>query len=205
MGRHHAIKDGWKICARCGFNLRVSDYYPRPGGVASYCKDCKREMQQERLAEKRGKPDPTIWQRLFPRLNRDQGTGCWEWPGAQRDGYGLIEHQGQTRTVHLVVLELLGFVVPPELDADHMCRNRCCSNPGHLRFVTPYVNAVENNSSPFAINAAKTHCKRCNTPYTPGNFVYWRCTGPKGTPMKTRACLTCYPNAANSKRFVEAA
>lgn len=43
------------------------------------------------------------------------------------------------------------------LELDHLCRVRCCVNPGHLEPVSHQVNALR-GVSPTALNAAKTMC-----------------------------------------------
>jgi transcription elongation factor Elf1 len=43
---------------------------------------------------------------------------------------------------------------------DHICRNRACVNPGHLRVVTPKQNVLENSLGRTAINKCKTHCPK---------------------------------------------
>jgi hypothetical protein len=63
---------------------------------------------------------------------------------------------------------LLGHEVPPEMDVDHVCRNRACCNPSHLRVATKYQNGTENNDSPHAKNAQKTHCIHGHA-FTPEN------------------------------------
>lgn len=40
----------WKVCARCGFPKAYTDYYM---GHTSYCKDCMRAMQRERMTAAR--------------------------------------------------------------------------------------------------------------------------------------------------------
>lgn len=42
---------------------------------------------------------------------------------------------------------------------DHICRNKRCINPDHLRQVSDRQNALENSIGVAALNAIKTHCK----------------------------------------------
>lgn len=50
-----------------------------------------------------------------------------------------------------------GVDIPPDLDPDHLCRNRRCLNPDHLEIVTPRENILRGKTM-AAAHAAKTHC-----------------------------------------------
>ena len=83
----------------------------------------------------------------------------WPWPATDK-GYSRFKWNKQVKLSHRVSLELhLGREILDGMFVDHVCRNRACVNPRHLREVTPGVNALENSVSPSAINAAATHCK----------------------------------------------
>lgn len=103
--------------------------------------------------------------RFWAKVNKSAPGGCWEWTAAKRKGHGTI-HIGMLgrRSVvdytHRVVFGLLGIEIPVGMEVDHVCRNRACCNPDHLRFVTSGQNATENNLSPFAVNARKARCVR---------------------------------------------
>lgn len=84
---------------------------------------------------------------------------CWPWQAGDRgNGYGQYWLNGKTLYAHRVAVELDGRSIAPGLVIDHICRNRLCCNPSHLRIVTRAVNNVENSESVSAICAAKTHC-----------------------------------------------
>ena len=77
--------------------------------------------------------------RLWPRT--DRATGCWLWLGGTREGYGAISVKGRGKGAHVVAWELThGRPVPPGQQVDHLCHNRRCINPDHLRVVTPSQN-----------------------------------------------------------------
>src|SRR5258708_7874151 len=85
--------------------------------------------------------------------------GCLLWEGKVNPrGYGYISFMGKNRVIHRLVLEMLGRPIPKGMVTDHICRNRLCINPAHLRAVTPKQNTLENSLAPTAINAMKTHC-----------------------------------------------
>ena len=75
---------------------------------------------------------------------------CWEWTGGRRNGYGYYK----TSRAHRVAYELSTGEIPGDLYADHICRNRLCVNPAHLRLATAKQNSENrslsrNNTSGF--------------------------------------------------------
>ena len=87
-------------------------------------------------------------------------TPCLTWTASKTaTGYGRIRWQRETRYAHRVAYEVLVGPIPEGLTIDHLCRNRACVNVDHLEPVTQGENALR-GTGPFAINAAKTRCKR---------------------------------------------
>ena len=66
-------------------------------------------------------------------LSRCVIADCWTFTGATTNGYGQINRKTYgDGLLHLYVWKQL--VGPVEADTlDHMCRNRMCCNPDHLR------------------------------------------------------------------------
>jgi hypothetical protein len=109
-------------------------------------------------------------QRLLSRIEIDQNTGCWEWQGYRRRGYGSISlgrRGDKTVPVHRLAYERLVGPIPDGLQLDHLCRNPPCCNPEHLEPVTSRVNTLRGVSA-GAKNAVKTHCPQGHE-YTPEN------------------------------------
>lgn len=103
-----------------------------------------------------------------PRISPCPTTGCWLWTGAMTAGYGHVARKGPgSRLVHRIVWENLRGPIPAGVVLDHVCRQRECCNPDHLRLFTPRENAIYNSTSPIALNAAKTACPSCGTEYEP--------------------------------------
>ena len=81
----------------------------------------------------------------------DPETGCWEWQGAKRRGYGRIampsgKMGGYRDSTHRVAYEA------------YVCRNTSCCNPEHLEAVAQRENLLRGKTFQAA-NTPKTHCK----------------------------------------------
>ena len=75
--------------------------------------------------------------------------GCWLWlAGKTANGYGQIHDGGKKRYAHRLSMEISGTHVAG-LDVDHLCHNRSCVRPSHLRAVTHAQN-LQNHSGPQA-------------------------------------------------------
>lgn len=108
-----------------------------------------------------------------------KGAECWTWlAGKDRDGYGQYGVDGRSVKAHRHAYELEVGPIPEGMDIDHVCRNRACVRPDHLR---PRDHA-ENSADRVSFQAAKTHCPKGHE-YTPEN------TGPAGA--NGRRCRTC--------------
>lgn len=87
------------------------------------------------------------------KTSREQG--CLTWKGAVGShGYGMMQDdEGQTVLVHRWAYENFVSKIRKGMFIDHICGNRKCVDPAHLREVTPKQNAEnitvarQNNSS----------------------------------------------------------
>ncbi len=87
--------------------------------------------------------------------------GCWEWTNRLlKSGYGNMKFNGKTLLAHRVSLIVHGFEIPERMCVDHICKNRGCINPNHLRIVTTRQNVLENSNGITAKNKLKTNCLR---------------------------------------------
>lgn len=95
-----------------------------------------RRMAQARWAT----DDDRFIASLGERIDVDRDTGCWNWLGAtNRQGYGQVYvKDGREARVHSVVYDILNRTpVRDGMHLHHVCENRRCCNPMHLRELTP--------------------------------------------------------------------
>lgn len=97
-------------------------------------------------------------ERKFDRLVVASGD-CRLWAGAvdRRDGYGRFYVGGKTVGAHQFAYRRMYGDVPEGMVIDHVCRNRRCVNPDHLRTVTRVENVMI-GSGVTAENARKELC-----------------------------------------------
>ena len=92
---------------------------------------------------------------FWSKVDRSDPDGCWEWQQSTAShGYGQTWDGITVRLAHRAAWELTRGRIPDGMTIDHLCRNRRCCNPAHLRLLTNVENAALNG------NAVKTHCKR---------------------------------------------
>ena len=90
-------------------------------------------------------------------------TGCWEWLGALRLGYGQLWVGGKTQSAHRLAWEWANGLVPDDLYVLHKCDVPPCVNPLHLFLGTPADNARDRNAKGRArgatgdANGSRTH------------------------------------------------
>lgn len=110
-----------------------------------------------------------FWQKVV------QTSGCWHWRGTTGRGYGMFWWRGRTIVAHRLCYMSLVGPIPENRELDHLCRNRGCVNPEHLRVVDHRTNVLAGTAK-SAINAAKICC-------------------PKGHPLEQRGaqrrCMVC--------------
>lgn len=102
---------------------------------------------------------------------------CWPWrmsTGAH--GYGQTWDGITVRLAHRCAWTLAHGPIPAGLTVDHVCRNRPCCNPAHLRLLSNVANATDNGQG------RKTHCPQGH-PYAGDNLYV--------NPQGHRLCRAC--------------
>jgi len=73
-------------------------------------------------------------------------NGCWEWKAYKNpEGYGKVtlyhgEDGYSSYYTHRLVYQSLVGPIPEGMEIDHICENRSCCNPVHLRVLTHLQN-----------------------------------------------------------------
>lgn len=72
-----------------------------------------------------------------PRYAIDPDTGCWTTLGGTTPvGYGKITEGRRTHLLHRWMYERVVGPIPEGKQLHHVCRNKGCCNPAHMRVVT---------------------------------------------------------------------
>lgn len=116
----------------------------------------------------------------------DIHNDCWIWLGGKTgSGYGKFTDYGRHQVcAHRVAHELFIGPIPKGYQVDHLCRNRICVRPDHLKAMT----AFENGGQRFR---DRTHCKNGHE-FNEGNTNYTK---------ERRQCRICGRNAVRRYRM----
>lgn len=80
-------------------------------------------------------PRMSLEERFWAKVEKTDG--CWNWTAAKvHNGYGVFTLPDQQQVAHKVAYRWSVGEVPEGFDLDHMCHNRECVNPAHLRLAT---------------------------------------------------------------------
>lgn len=123
----------------------------------------------------------TMAERLWSKVEKTDG--CWNWIGSlMPNGYGNISIAGYYLP-HRLSWALAHGDPPKGLDIDHLCRNRRCVRPDHLRLATRRQNLLAAGSeSRAALKAAQTQCIHGHSFDEANTHI---------RPNGTRACRAC--------------
>ena len=84
--------------------------------------------------DRQAKMEARFWAKV------EKGPGCWEWTASKITGHGRMVIDGATAYAHRISYELANGPIPDGLLIDHICHNKGCVNPDHLRLATQKQN-----------------------------------------------------------------
>lgn len=117
-----------------------------------YCQAHYKQMRQGKKLMPLVGTALTLDQRIMAKISKT--ATCWEWTGSiSASGYGIIRHEGRSRPAHRSTYELFIGGIPDGMIIDHLCHNRSCVNPDHLRLAT-YKQNSEHLQGAYSNNAS---------------------------------------------------
>ena len=134
--------------------------------------------------------------RFFSKVLVDPSSKCWNWLGCKdKFGYGFFRYKKNTYRVHRFIMATISKIPTSKYGKgvpifDHLCSNKSCCNPKHLKLVPQKLNMLR-GSCPSAINTKKTHCIN--------NHLLPIAKEPYGKGKLGRRCIICRRKNANRR------
>lgn len=85
----------------------------------------------------------SLLDRLLEHLPDRPKDGCWEWKGHKENhGYGRMRYKGKRYRVHRAMMLVIHGELPQGKVVMHLCHNKSCCNPKHLKIGTQRENII---------------------------------------------------------------
>lgn len=108
---------------------------------------CNGHLWQQKQGKELTPIHRTFEDRFWSKVEKTET--CWLWHGAvSHGGYGKVRLGRKMIRAHRAALNLEGIEIAPDMQVDHMCHNRCCVRPDHLRVVTASENTLNRETDP---------------------------------------------------------
>lgn len=86
---------------------------------------------------------PTEFVKFMHSVTVNGRGDCWTWVGkCHRHKYGLTRQDGESAWVHRLSYRHFIGPIPKGLVIDHICENKACVNPAHLKAITLSANGL---------------------------------------------------------------
>lgn len=132
------------------------------------------ELRPLRRMIRNASPEDRFWASV------DKSGDCWAWTRSKRNGYGQFAITSKdVRYAHRYAWEQTNGPIPEGVMLDHVCGNRACCNPSHLRLVTCAQNNQHKtvlsklNTSGFNGVGYSKHAGKWRARVTHGEREYW--------------------------------
>jgi hypothetical protein len=106
-----------------------------------------------------GRPRNTV-DALWSRVRLGTADECWPWLGGTRNGYGHFTIDRKGYYAHRVALGALYCEHGREKPVMHLCNNKLCCNPAHLKLGSPAQNTRDAYRDGLARAGSRHHRTR---------------------------------------------
>ena len=87
-----------------------------------------------------------LFSNFYSKIKFNEETWCWDWVSSLNSGgYGQFSFQNKTYKSHRMSYMLFKGYISEDKEIDHLCHNRKCCNPEHLRLVSRSENLSNRN------------------------------------------------------------
>lgn len=106
--------------------------------------------------------------RFWEKVDKEIAAPCWQWLGGGYPYGHFFLSKTKPIGAHRFSYLLHRGPIPPNLQLDHLCRNKKCVNPDHLEAVTAQVNMLRGPTL-AARNAQKITCVHGHNDWRPAS------------------------------------